>query len=589
VGGCAVSSDAKAPVSEGDVIPEGSRNGTLMEMAGAMRRRGATQASIIAALRQENQDRCRPPLPDHEVEQIAHSVARYAPQEHYSLAWKPFPIDCLPEPLRSFVMQVAADMGCDPAMVTLPAMAVCAVAIGTTRRIKLKNTWKEPCIFWFAVVARSGSLKSPAMDAAVHILHRIQTNQFREFEARMAEYQREMLLHDKATRRWKGKHSDNSDPPEAPAPPKCVRYIAIDTTCEALAPILRDNPRGLGLIQDELSGWLSGFNEYKGGRGRDVSNWLQFHRAGTAVIDRKSSPRPIFVPRAAVSVCGTIQPKILRKLHTPDYFASGLSARLLIVEPPNQQKQWREVQLPEQVIRRFEDTVGRLLGLGHQQDEDGESVSIDLPLTQAAKANWIAFYNDFAREQHETGDDDLAAAFSKQEGYTARLALLFQLIRWADGRASGESIDAESMNAAITLTRWFVDETQRIYGSWRPSVAQCADQKLIEWIRARGGSTTARDVQRGLRRYRDNNEAAEAALERLVQAKKGVWDHKAGGGPGPPSKVFRLNDPQAGDAIGGDRIRDDGVENGDSVAVATVAGTTPPIHSDPDEESVWEE
>lgn len=67
---------ASAPVSGS--ISSGSRNDTLTAMAGAMRRRGMSQAAIEAALLVENR-RCSPPLDDEEVRRIAGSVARYAP------------------------------------------------------------------------------------------------------------------------------------------------------------------------------------------------------------------------------------------------------------------------------------------------------------------------------------------------------------------------------------------------------------------------------------------------------------------------------------------------------------------------------
>jgi hypothetical protein len=62
-------------------IPEGQRNATLARLGGAMRRVGMGRAEIAAALRQVNADRCRPPLRDDEVERIASSVARYAPDQ----------------------------------------------------------------------------------------------------------------------------------------------------------------------------------------------------------------------------------------------------------------------------------------------------------------------------------------------------------------------------------------------------------------------------------------------------------------------------------------------------------------------------
>lgn len=60
-------------------IPAGQRNATLARLAGAMRRVGMGHAEIVAALTQTNRGRCQPPLADREVERIAASITRYAP------------------------------------------------------------------------------------------------------------------------------------------------------------------------------------------------------------------------------------------------------------------------------------------------------------------------------------------------------------------------------------------------------------------------------------------------------------------------------------------------------------------------------
>jgi len=67
--------------ASGLAIAEGHRNTALARLAGTMRRAGMTYAEILAALRQVNTDRCRPPLPAGEVERIAASVARYEPDQ----------------------------------------------------------------------------------------------------------------------------------------------------------------------------------------------------------------------------------------------------------------------------------------------------------------------------------------------------------------------------------------------------------------------------------------------------------------------------------------------------------------------------
>ena len=74
-------SQRSAALEPGSLIPAGSRDQTLASIAGAMRRRGATEREILAALRVTNTDRCTPPLDDRDIERIAASIARYAPAE----------------------------------------------------------------------------------------------------------------------------------------------------------------------------------------------------------------------------------------------------------------------------------------------------------------------------------------------------------------------------------------------------------------------------------------------------------------------------------------------------------------------------
>lgn len=71
---------AKATAPVGETIKEGARNANLASLAGTMRRRGAGEAAILAALKEENRSRCVPPLEDEEVERIARSIAKYPPE-----------------------------------------------------------------------------------------------------------------------------------------------------------------------------------------------------------------------------------------------------------------------------------------------------------------------------------------------------------------------------------------------------------------------------------------------------------------------------------------------------------------------------
>lgn len=62
---------------ESSDIADGGRDNFMTACAGAMRRWGMTQSAILAALRVDNEHRCKPPLPDEALIRISKSVMRY--------------------------------------------------------------------------------------------------------------------------------------------------------------------------------------------------------------------------------------------------------------------------------------------------------------------------------------------------------------------------------------------------------------------------------------------------------------------------------------------------------------------------------
>jgi hypothetical protein len=97
---------ASRPV-DGELITEGGRNNYLTSLAGAMRKRGADEHVILAALTACNETRLDPQLPEAEVLTIARSVARYAPDEYTGVTIKFTPpggptTTAKPDPARRF-------------------------------------------------------------------------------------------------------------------------------------------------------------------------------------------------------------------------------------------------------------------------------------------------------------------------------------------------------------------------------------------------------------------------------------------------------------------------------------------------------
>lgn len=282
----------------------------------------------------------------------------------------------------------------------------------------------------------------------------------------------------------------------------------------------------------------------QGTRGGDVAHWLELHRAGSLLIDRKTGDRrTIYVPRAALSIAGTIQPRTLARALGQEHFENGLAARMLMAMPPKVRKRWTEAELSRLTEAKFESIIDRLLTLNHNSDQDGQPIPVDVPMTSTARAAWTAFYDHHADEQAEIADEDLEAAYSKAEAYAARFALIVHFIRWAAGDPTlTDAVDEQSIEAGVMLARWFCYETERIYGVLRETDEQAKHRRLVEWIRGRGGSVTANDLYHSSRRYATIDDA-KAAFDELCRLDLGKWTHPA---PGPkggrPAPRFQLVD-----------------------------------------------
>jgi len=477
-----------------------------------------------------------------EIEAIASKVPSGTTANNEE-TFQPFPVDVLPEPVRGFVAAGAKAIGCDPSYLALPLLTAIASAIGTTRRLELKRGWTVPAILWCAIVGESGTAKTPAFKLVMRPIRERQRKALERNAEAMKQYELEFARWEKCYAAWKRRKDDGEEPPEKPLPPPCDRYIVSDTTVEALAPILLANPRGLLLARDELAGWIGSFDRYagKGKASADAANWLSMFNAETIIVDRKTGiPRTIYVPQAAVCVCGGIQPGILNRAIGDEHRESGLAARLLLTCPPRIAKQWTEADIDPKAQAELARLVDRLFELQPTTNDEGEMQPILVRLTPEAKTAWTKYYNAHGKEQVDlTGD--MAAAWSKLEEYAARLALVVHYIRWAANEIADElRLDAASMNAGIQFATWFKGEARRVYALLGESEEDRDVRRLVEWIGRKGGSATVRETQQGCRWLKDPG-TAEAALDGLFKENRGEWIPSPDGQRGQPTQRFALS------------------------------------------------
>ncbi|MCA9251804.1 MAG: DUF3987 domain-containing protein [Phycisphaerales bacterium] len=462
-----------------------------------------------------------------------------APTIQPACLFQPFPTALLPEPLERFVVETADAICCDPAMIALPMLSTIATSIGMTREIVLLKTWREPSVIWTCLVADAGGKKSPAHEKAIAPLQAIQDHAFAIHGYAMDDHKQKRKEYDALSKKDQAKAAE-------PEPPCCLRYVTNNSTIEALAAILCENPRGVLMQHDELSVWFKGFGEYKGGKGSDLPTWLQIQRAGAMTVDRKTGIRTIHIPRAAVSVCGTIQPETLERILTPEYFECGMAGRILFAKPPERALTRDVNDVSDETIDGYNRVIANLIRIPLNIDDIGVCKPVGVHLTPEAKERFLDFRMDIDARKRDAGSNKVKAMLAKIEAYAARLTLILALAENPDTTL----IDVDELERGIALAEWFSNESLRLYAEFSLSDEARELQKLVDIVAQLGGRVTARDLcQRG-DRFRPVDKA-KGALLRLVEAGLGRWeDQPPGPQGGRPTTYFVL-------AIDGDESDDE--------------------------------
>lgn len=460
--------------------------------------------------------------------------------ENGAKKFHPFPVENVPSSLADFILASAEALGCEPTFIAVPSLVSVAASIGTSRMIALKDSWQEPSVIWAATVADSSSMKSPSMDMAVAPLWSIQREMSLEFESDQNRYKQALDEWNNArfAKHGKGTQGDDAPKPDRPSPRK---LIVSDITVEKLAHVMWQNPQGVVLCRDELSGWFGSFGRYADAAGpsADMSMWLEIFRAKTLVIDRKTSDPPcIYVPRASCSVVGTIQPKVLARILTDQFFESGMASRLLVCMPPKKAKEWNENVVPQVVYDEYANKIREIYVSGQEILASNKGEPKVVTFTPAGKKAWIGFYKEWADRQ-ANADGEYAYALAKLEAYCARFCLLFSVFDKAGNSFRREDVTEGHVRKAFDLVKWFASEAERVYKMIREPAENGSRDKLIDFIKAIGGEVSPRRLLRSNPAKYQDADSATRVLDGLVEKNLGKWKTVTSEGKGGrPGRVF---------------------------------------------------
>lgn len=451
-----------------------------------------------------------------------------------------FPSELLPDALRPWVSDIAERIQCPPEFVAVPMMVALASVIG--RRICIRpqhrTDWTEAANLWGCIVGRPGAMKSPALSAALAPIERLAAR------ARAEHAEREATDHARATeaalraklaeqearkRLRQDRHADVAHllaVPEDIATPPARRYNTHDSSYQALAELLMQNPNGLMVVRDELVSLLDALDaeDNAEARGFYLTGW---NGSAGYIVDRIGRGLGRHVDAVCLSLIGGTQPGRLaayvRAANRGGAGDDGLLQRFGLLVWPDGVGEWRDVdRWPDSTAkRRTFDVFDRLDALtpeaaGAERDIDHSGEPTGQPFLRfdpgalEAFAEWRSELESTIRAGQLS--PALESHFAKYRKLVPSLALVCHL---ADGGYG--PVTLASTLRAIGWAQYLAPHARRVYGS-EPTRARQAARAILAKVQAGVLSSpfTARDIYRNQWAGLGEREAVRDALDLLT-------------------------------------------------------------------------
>jgi hypothetical protein len=414
------------------------------------------------------------------------------------LSAAPFERADVPAEIGDYAFAYAVQTGIDPTISVLAAVVAAGAALSDDFKLVADSGtgWMQPARLWGLTLAPSGAGKSPAHSAMLRPLHDLQRDLYAEYQSAV-----------------KGLADDAQKPPRP-------RIAIADATVEALSEVLRDNPRGVLVANDEFEGFLGSLDQYKrGAASRDRGEWLRLFDGGPHTVERVQRGS-VYVPNFGASLLTATTPSALAKVAKllPE---DGLLQRFIVGIGR------RQIDgVPVANVRMLGDEFEQLLRKLHAAEPRAHKGAVPMMnMTKDAFDGWRRSQR-VAQETFDDIDPSLGAHLAKYPTFALRVALTFHACRIvsksdeADRDTAKWPLLPETLQSAFR----FLDRARKhavvLYLSMRGGASDTylLTRDVARTVLAIGGDTLERrDILRQCRAFKNASEHAQAnAVDLLV-------------------------------------------------------------------------
>jgi hypothetical protein len=414
----------------------------------------------------------------------------------------PFEFELLESALRPFVEDTTERLQCPPDFIAAPVMVAVGSLIGRKVQIapKANDDWRVVPNIWGGIVGTPGTLKSPALSEVLRPLTELELEATQSFDSISDEYSMQMTAWDAKKKvaqsemiKMAKAGGDVASLAEElhmsqPSEPVCMRYIANDPTVEKLGELLNENPNGILLMRDELTGFLRSMD--KPGRESDRAFYLEAWNGNNPFTYDRIKRGTVRIESACVSCVGGIQPGPLMKYQqdalTGGKGDDGLLQRFQLLVWPDSCRIYTNVdRVPDAAAYDSYRSLCKWLS-----SLEGESMVRFTPSAQCVFDDWRVLLENRLR------NDDLSPAM---ESHLAKYRSLIPSLALINHLSNGEVSDVpeESLLRAIAWGVYLESHAQRIYSAQIQQDIQAAHQLLAKIEKGQvAGEFSLREVYR---------------------------------------------------------------------------------------------
>lgn len=358
-----------------------------------------------------------------------------------------FPWDVFPEPLVNCLTDLSRALSVPNEMTAVMCLSMISTSIGSSLAyVQAKRDYTVPTNIWLGIIGETGHKKTPALEK---MLEPVYQHQKSLYDAAMAAAGTSQMIQGSSGKAVK-------------APAATVRFKSVfttDSTMEALLTQLCENPKGLILYHDELSGFFKSFDKYRLGKGGDREQYLSLWSGSPIKVDRTG--KQLYCHRPCLSILGGIQPRLAAKAFGTDSFDDGLLPRFLFFQIPSERPPLTTHEWASANKEYWKVLISHFYNL--------KAESIQLHLDQEAQNRFLQVANSLQR----LGDYSsyrLRVFMPKMENYVLRLSGLLHMLHQHDRgeQPISDQIQSDTLEKAVKLAKFFLAQARKVVELYAP-------------------------------------------------------------------------------------------------------------------------